>query len=513
VFASLGVVVVALGVVGWIVVRHAAPILKGRVIETLSTRFNAKVEMDGFDVSVVKGLEVSGDGLRIFPPDDVVAAGATQPLIELGHFSFHANLPGLFVKPTRVGTVHVTGMKIHIPPREMRAQGRPGKRRVGKIKIVVDEIVCDDSVLVVGTAKPNKDPKVFTLRHIEMRGVGPNAPWMYDATLVNAIPTGEIHATGLFGPWVTESPGDSSVTGHYTFEHVDLGTIRGIGGSLSSVGDFRGQLNRIEVDGTTETPDFSIDTADHAMPLHTEFHAIVDGTTGDTYLQPVRARLEKSEFSCSGAIVNVKGKGHIIDLDADVPDGRIQDFLKLAAKTEPAVMTGRVAMKAKVHIRPGKERVVQKLALKGRFSLREIHFTNPKVEDKVDMLSLRASGRPKEAKPGAEDVSSHMVGQFAMEDGRLSFRQLEYTLPGATVKMAGTYTLDGRQFDFAGKVRTEAKVSEMVASRWKSLLLKPIDRFFSKEGAGAVIPIKVSGTKSEPTFGLDLGQKDKKETH
>jgi hypothetical protein len=53
VFASLGVVVVVLGVVGWMVVRHAAPILKGRVIETLSTRFNSRVEMDGFDVSVV----------------------------------------------------------------------------------------------------------------------------------------------------------------------------------------------------------------------------------------------------------------------------------------------------------------------------------------------------------------------------------------------------------------------------------------------------------------------------
>ncbi len=86
--ASLLIAIAVLGVIGEVVVHRAVPILKGRVIETLSTRFNSRVEMDGFDVSLVKGLEVSGSGLRIFPEDGVVAAGATEPLISLGRFSF-----------------------------------------------------------------------------------------------------------------------------------------------------------------------------------------------------------------------------------------------------------------------------------------------------------------------------------------------------------------------------------------------------------------------------------------
>ena len=61
--------------------------------------------------------------------------------------------------------------------------------------------------------------------------------------------------------------------------------------------------------------------------------------------------------------------------------------------------------------------MTRKLGLKGGFTLREIHFTNPDVEDKVDMLSLRAQGDPKDAKPGAEDVHSEMVGQFVLEGG------------------------------------------------------------------------------------------------
>jgi hypothetical protein len=294
------------------------------------------------------------------------------------------------------------------------------------------------------------------------------------------------------------------VTGHYTFDHADLNTIKGLGGMLSSVGEFTGQLNKIVVDGTTDTPNFSLDTADHAMSLHTKFHAIVDGTNGDTYLQPVAARLGGSDFTCSGAVINVKGKGHIIDLDVNVPDGRIQDFLQLAVKTTPVVMTGRLGMKAKLHIRPGNESVSKKIGLKGGFSLQQIHFTNPEVEDKVDMLSLRAQGDPKAAKPGAEDVQSQMVGQFVMEGGKLNFSKLDYTLPGAEVMLTGEYTLDGERFEFEGKVRTNAKLSQMVASKWKSLLLKPVDPFFKKNGAGAEIPVKISGTRSAPKFGLNL---------
>ena len=500
---------IALAVAGELVIHRASPILRGRVIETLSTRFQARVELDGLNVSLLRGLEVSGTGLRIFAPDDVVAAGATEPVIAIRQFQFHSGLMGLFIKPMHVATVHVSGLDIHIPPREMRAQNTALRQaHRGKMKIVVDEIVCDDSRLVIETIKPGKEPKDFELQHVVLRNVGPDAPWRYDATLVNAVPKGDIHATGTFGPWQTEDPGESSVTGKYTFDHADLNTIKGIGGILSSAGEFRGKLDRIEVEGTTETPDFSIDTASHPMQLHTRFRAVVDGTSGDTYLTSVDAKLGQTSFTAAGAVINIKGKGHAIDLDVDVPAGRIEDFLQLAVKTEPVVISGVLAMKAKIHIRPGKERVAEKLGLKGGFTIQQIRFSNPKVQDKVDMLSLRAQGDPKQAKPGAPDVASHLVGAFTMDAGKLNFKELAYALPGGNIRMNGVYSLDGAEFDFHGKVQTEAKISQMVASRWKQWLLKPIDPFFSKNG-GSEIPVHVSGTKSEPKFGLDLRHKDK----
>jgi AsmA-like protein len=496
--------VVVLLVVGEVMLRRAAPILKGRMIETLSIRFDSRVELDDLQVSLIKGLAVSGKGLRIFAPDDVVAAGAKDPIIAVQQFEFHAGLIGLFLKPTHVRAVHVQGLQIKIPPKSMRQNARPSKRQ-GKIKIVVDEIICDDSQLVIGTDKPDRNPKVFALKHIVLHDVGSNSPSPYDATLTNAVPKGDIHATGTFGPWDTETPGDSAVTGNYIFQHADLNTIKGIGGMLHSVGDFTGRLDRIEVHGTADVPEFSLDTANHPVPLHTKFSAIVDGTTGDTYLQPVEAKLGASEFSCSGEVVNVKGQGHIIDLDVDVPAGRIQDFLQLAVKTQPVVMTGVLTMKTKLHIRPGKESVTQKLGLNGSFTLKQMRFTNPEVQDKVDMLSLRAQGDPKDAKPGAQDVNSHMTGKFKMGDGKLDLEDMNYTMPGATVRLAGVYTLDGKKFDFTGKVRTDAKLSQMVASQWKSWMLKVADPFFHKHGAGAEIPVKVTGTNTAPKFGLNIG--------
>ncbi len=507
---TLLIALCVLTIIGEVVLHKAAPILKGRIVETLSTRFKSKVELDTLDVSLIQGLQVSGDGLRIYSPPDVVAAGATQPLIAIQHFSFHARLLGLFIKPMHVGTVEVKGLQIQIPPRNERKQAEQGEQKKthsGKIKIVADEIICDDSELLISASQPGKDPKRFVLEHIVMHDVGSSGSWPYDATLTNAIPRGNIHAVGSFGPWNTESPGDSAVTGRYTFDHADLGTIKGIGGILSSTGNFQGQLDRIVVDGTTKTPDFSLDIAHHAVPLETHFHAIVDGLTGDTYLQPVEAVLGKSSFTCSGAVVNHKGQGHAIDLDVNIPAGRIEDFLTLAVRTSPVVMDGVISTRSKLHIDPGKESVAVRMQVQGGFALKEIHFTNEQVQDKVDMLSLRAQGEPQMAKPGAAEVDSGMTGHFDLAHGKIDFSSLNYAMPGATVDLTGVYTMDGEKFEFTGTVRTKAKLSQMVSTWWKSLLLTAADPFFAKHGAGVEVPVKISGTKSAPKFGIDFDHK------
>jgi hypothetical protein len=338
----------------------------------------------------------------------------------------------------------------------------------------------------------------------------------FHATLVNPKPIGDIDSSGSFGPFIADSPGDTPVSGIYSFTHADLSTLKGISGILSSTGQYQGTLNNITVDGETDTPDFSLTIAGHPVPLHTKFHAIVDGTNGDTHLEPVDAELLHSHIVARGDVVTVPGQGHNISLDVTVQPARIEDMLQLGVKTQPPIMNGALVLHTELLLPPGKESVTDKLRLQGRFEITNAHFSNPKVQDKVDELSLRSQGQAKQAQQDSgnninANIASDMQGNFTLGNSKITISGLRYTVPGANIAMNGVYSLDGEQFDFHGTARLDAKVSQMVTG-WKSILLKPVDPFFSKNGAGTEVPIEITGTRSDPHFGLDFhrnGKEDK----
>jgi hypothetical protein len=300
------------------------------------------------------------------------------------------------------------------------------------------------------------------------------------------------------------------VRGTYSFNNADLSTIKGIGGILSSTGQYAGSLDNIVVNGTTDTPDFRIAISGRPVPLHTDFHAIVDGTNGDTYLQPVKAKILDTWLVASGSVVRVKEpNGHRVELEVTIAKGRIEDLLKLAVRTDPPVMTGVVRLKTDFDLPPGDPVVSDRLKLAGRFDIEQAHFTNENIQNKIDALSMRSLGKPKLARENLTDVvSSDLSGVFNLKEGVINFSQLQFEIPGTRVDLTGKYSLDGNQFDFHGKARLDAKLSHLVTG-WKSILLRPADPFFSKDGAGTELPVKVTGTKSEPHFGSDFGHKDR----
>jgi hypothetical protein len=496
-----------------IAIIRAEPILRIRVIETLTTRFKNRVELASLHVSVIKGLEVSGEGLQIYGPTDPNPyEPGVQPLLEIKEFRFHTPLRDLFREPMRVHTVYVSGLSLNIPPKEDRQQ-MGNMRKRGKMSIAVGQFVCEDTKLVINTSRPGKAPLVFDISTVTMKDIGPGLPFRFDATLVNPKPVGDIQSTGQFGPLNEFSPRDTAVEGNYSFTHADLGTLKGIGGTLSSTGKYGGSLGRIEVAGKTDTPDFQVAVSGHAVPLHTDFHAIVDGTDGDTYLQPVRAQILHSSLTARGKIIRVENPhGHDIELDVVLGRALIEDLLKLGVRTDPPIMTGPVEMKTRLSLRPGNADVVNRLKLAGNFHVPEGHFTNDKMQGRIDSLSLRSRGNPKAAREHLQvNVPSDLQGIFKLEGGVLSFSFLHFLIPGTHAYMTGAYSLDGNIFDFHGKLKLDAKLSQMMTG-WKSILLKPVDPFFHKNGAGTEVPFKVTGTRSEPHFGLDFGHKELNKT-
>jgi hypothetical protein len=494
--------------------RRAAPILRARVIETLSTRFDSRVELATFDVSVFEGFEVNGGGLKLYPRH----LQMQEPLFAVDKFSFRTGWKDLFRTPMHVGLVRLSGLAINLPPKEQRHDiptiSDGGSSGTGRIEILVDRLEIENARLILETSKPGKVPLDFEISNVTMKSVGANQPMWFHATLVNPKPIGNIDSTGYFGPYNTRRPGDSPVRGKYSFTHADLATFKGIGGILSSTGTYQGTLNNIVVDGETDTPDFRLSSANHPMPLHTKFHAIVDGTNGDTHLLPVDAQLGHSHILASGDVVRVPGvPGHDITLDVTVGPARIEDMLMLGVKTEPPIMTGDLIMHTKMHLPPGQESVIQKLYLQGTFQITNAHFTSEKIQARVDELSLRGQGHAKEAQQGERpNIASQMRGGFELASQKITITGLDYQIPGAQVAMNGIYTLDGDQFNFHGVARLQAKVSEMVTG-WKSWALKVADPLFMKNGVGTEVPIEVTGTRSEPHFGVEMdklfGHKDK----
>src|SRR6202162_1599737 len=244
--------------------------------------------------------------------------------------------------------------------RELRQRGR-------KMSIFVDRFVCANTKLMINTVRPGKPPLEFDISDLRMKAIGRGLPLRFDAMLINPKPVGAIQSTGQFGPLNEESPRDTAVMGNYSFTHADLGTLPGIGGILSSTGKYGGTLGRIEVEGQTDTPDFQIAVSGHRVPLHTDFHAIVDGTDGDTYLNPVKATVLHSSFTASGKIVRMKPHGHDVELNVVLGYARIEDLLKLGVKTEPPIMTGAVEMKTKLSLPAGGEDIANRLKLALKF--------------------------------------------------------------------------------------------------------------------------------------------------
>jgi hypothetical protein len=367
--------------------------------------------------------------------------------------------------------------------------------------------------LVIETDKPGKLPLEFQIARLKLTNIAAGGAIGFDAELTNPKPLGTVQATGTFGPWHGADLGESPLKGDYRFEHANLGSFKGIAGILTSTGHYEGTLRELVVDGETETPDFRLTHFGTALPLTTRFHARVDGTNGDTWLEPVDAMLGHSHFTAQGAIVRVPGAvvegaqqyvGHDIALTVNVDKARIEDFMRLASRTGNVLLTGDVMMKTLLHIPPGQAPVHERLTLNGWFTLKQAQFASAKIQGRIAELSLRGQGRPDEVKSAeAANILSQMQGSFRMAGGVIKLPALEYTVPGAKIELAGTYGLADGALNFAGTAKMDASVSKMVGG-WKGMLLAPADRYFKKDGAGAEVPIHIEGTREAPKFGIDF---------
>ncbi len=472
------------------------------VTEALAERFHADVDLQDLQVRVFATPSVIGRGLTVHNH----ARADVPALIQIERFSFSTGIVGLLRPVKHISLLRIQNALITIPPREHSKVQQTAPRLLAPApKIVVDEVICDNMEVRILPKQTDKAPLDWEIHNLVLTSAGLFKPFAFHGDLTNGKPVGEIVTRGRFGPWNADDPGGTPVSGEYDFTNADLGPFPGIAGMLSSSGKYDGLLAELQVQGHTDTPDFSLDKVGKPVPLHTEFSATVDGTDGDTYLHPVNATLVHSLIVAVGQVVRVpEKKGHFISIEATVPNGRIQDFLNLAVNSDKPFLSGPVQIKAKLIIPPGQEHMIDKMILDGQFGVEDATWSNPELRGKLESLSRHALGKPRDEDVGS--AVSDLKGTFLLKDGIIRFRDLTFSLEGAAIDLIGTYALRQGTLDFAGHLTLQAKLSQTMSGP-KSFFLKTIDPLFEKHGVGAVLPIRITGTRDKPVFGVTVFHK------
>jgi hypothetical protein len=501
------------------------PRIKQRLVNALGERFDSEVELQALTVSLLPRPRIAGQGLVLIHKH----RADVPPLVMIASFSGEAGLMGLLTDPVRISSIRLEGLEINVPPGGLSLNdesddagksdqpGQPGKSvtAAGQDQpadtgdndskaspLIVRNLQSERAVLRILRKEPGKTPRVFEIGQLEMTDVGADHPWPFRANLTNPTPPGRIQTEGTFGPWQAEEPSQTPLEASYRFENADLGVFDGITGILNSSGAFKGVLERIDVNGTTSMPAFALADVGNGMPLETRFHSIVDGTNGNTLLQPVEATLGATKIHANGGVVEREGEdGRTVELDVVIDDGRLEDVLRLAVKGPQPPMTGVMKLKTKFLLPPGDRDVIRKLRLDGNFSVDRAEFTKAQVQEKVDAFSTKARGVKDET---PDPVVSNFQGTFTMRDGAIHFSNVTFTMPGARVSVSGQFMMESEALDFRGLVRLDAKLSQLTTGV-RSFFLRVVDGLFRHDDI-TIVPITIGGTANKPKVGLDLGK-------
>jgi hypothetical protein len=407
-----------------------------------------------------------------------------------------------FRTPKRVRRVRIEGLRMFVSSGSERIGNAAPPGSPEQSALIIDQIIADGAVVEFASTQSGREPLKFEIHKLTLNSVADDRPMSFHAALLNAKPPGEIRTEGQFGPLQPQDVGQTRLSGSYDFQRADLGGFSGIAGTLASTGKFNGVLEHIEIEGSTDAPDFKVTRSDHAVHLKTQFHGIVNGLDGDVSLSSVQAQFEQTSLVSEVEVAKkAASEGKTISLGATELQGRIQDWLRLLSKADPPAFTGAMNFKAQVLVPPGKRSFIERVNLQGDFGIDAASFVRSTTQEKVDNLSQLAQGEKKNDDPAS--VVENLKGHVVMNHAIATFSDLSFSVPGALAHVHGTYGLLTERVNLHGTLQVDNKLSGG-SKGVKSVLLKSVEPFFKKKNAGEIVPIKIGGTFSHPSYGLDV---------
>jgi hypothetical protein len=427
-----------------------------------------------------------------------LGAADSPPLMTVRRLTITANYLGLF--HNRISTMHLEDVRVDGAQRKENGAGNHSQAN----STAVGEIIVDRAVL--DFPRKQKPPLRFDIHQLTFANVVPGKRISFHATLDNPLPPGRVRVDGQFGPWNDSDVAQTPLSGAYQFSDANLATLGGIAGILSSQGSFDGPAAALRVQGKTDTPDYRVKKANHPVHLKTEFQAVVDCRNGNVELQGIRVQFEKTAAAVQGEVVKKPGGApRTASLSAADPGGRIEDWLRLLSDDPTPGMMGPMSFRARLTIPGGPQPFIRRVHLQGDFGITGGTFMHDDTQKKLNDLSLRSQGQKisDDNKEDSPKALSNLRGQVELLDGIVHFTDLSFTIPGASARMHGTYSLIDERVDLHGELKVDTKFSK-TAKGVKVALTRAVELLAaSSKGNGEVLPVKLTGTYSHPSYGLD----------
>ncbi len=475
------------------------PFTRASVITGLEQASFCKVQIGRFDKTFFPRPGYIADNVTFARKD----GGNTAQLASAHVIRCRAGWLALISLTHRIHQLRIEGLHVSIPSHVPPAmQLHPEEA----IKTTVTELVADGTVLEIAPRHGGGQPLRFDFPSLTVGNVEKKKSMTFHTLVHNPEPPGDLKIDGRFGPFQTGKLSQTAVSGSFDMAHADLSYYHVICGILSAKGSFNGSLGHAELHGNAVIPDFEITSSHHSVGISTDFHSIVDGIHGNVSIQNATAHFLHTNLSTHGTVSNEGGEaGKTVSLDLDARQARVEDLLRLFVKADQPPLDGAIELRAHATLPPGHEEFLRRIRLNGTFDITQAHFARPTTQLKVDQLSARAHSK-KEKDTDASDperVVSDFKADARVRNGTAYLSNALFRVPAAVARGDGTYNLITEAIDLHGTLAMQASLSK-AAGGVKSIFLIPLDPFFKKKGAGAVLPVRITGTYAHPVFGLSL---------
>ncbi len=468
------------------------PFRRGRMQPVLEKVLASHIEMRSYRMVFFPhpGFVAQGLTLHRFAASNIPPVGTARRLIVEGRYS------DLLLLRNRVQRFDVDQLHVTIPPPGSEANKQdfpPGSAKdfAGGQTTIANFHLQDATLDLV-----SRSGKLFRypIRDLRLGNVRRGHTVTFSVVMSNAVPRGEIRASGTFGPLLPNQLGQTAAAGHFTFTNGDFTGIGTLHGTLAGEGQFKGQLSQIVVNGHSEISGFRVGEG-NPTDITSQYSTVVDATKGDVAIQNLLVRTDETTLNARG---DVAGSPKVTNLDLDVVTGRVQDLMRPFVHGELPV-SGPIHLRSHATLLPPPGDFLSRLHMTGTFLIPAGRFTNINTEKSMTDLSVRAEdGRTPEKNAGSppqqDETPSRLDATVAVQSGFADFRKVTCQVPGVFLDLHGRYDLRDTRAALQGDLRMQKDLSH-VTTGWKAVLLKPLAPFFRKKdgGGGTDLPVILTG--------------------